>query len=88
MAGVAAKRRVNDEWTFVAGTDGTQKCRLSPDAFFGGRSEERAAKALCRECPFLRKCLAEAMQDDIPGVWGGTTQAERKKMKGRVRYER
>lgn len=39
------------------------------------------AKALCRACPLLRTCRAWALQQPaqwLYGVWGGTTQYERR----------
>lgn len=36
------------------------------------------ALATCRGCPVREKCLAYAMQNKVEGVWGGTTDADRK----------
>jgi len=39
---------------------------------------EREAKLICRECPYRHECLAYAMKrPDIQGIWGGTTEQER-----------
>lgn len=59
-------------------------CRdLGSDAFFGedpvGEREERAAKAVCRQCFVVDDCLAYAITHNAPfGVWGGMTAAERR----------
>ena len=45
------------------------------------------ARAVCQSCPVRAECLAYAMADeDLAGVWGGTTERERKAMRasGRV----
>lgn len=61
--------------------------RTDPDVFFpspGG--DPRPAKRICGSCPDLvrRACLRYALTEDMPGVWGGTTRAER----ARMRHER
>ncbi|MGH3921846.1 MAG: WhiB family transcriptional regulator [Pseudonocardiaceae bacterium] len=60
-------------------------CRdADPDLFFpedGGapsRARITAAKAVCARCPVTCECLAAATADNAPGIWGGTTEAERK----------
>ena len=46
----------------------------------GGNS--RTAKALCESCPVCDDCLAFALADDqLEGVWGGTTGKERRRMR-------
>lgn len=43
-----------------------------------------AAKALCRVCPVLAECLAEALDNgEQHGVWGGMTTEERKLLRRR-----
>ncbi len=37
------------------------------------------AKKICRRCPVRSQCLQEALENDwVQGVWGGTTDNERK----------
>jgi WhiB family redox-sensing transcriptional regulator len=54
-----------------------------PEAFFpdkGGSS--RAAKRVCAGCPVRVECLAEALRvDERHGVWGGTSPAERARLR-------
>jgi len=33
---------------------------------------------VCRTCPVRLECLDEALTHDYSGVWGGTTEAERR----------
>jgi WhiB family redox-sensing transcriptional regulator len=64
-----------------------------PDLFFPisatGRSAKQvaAAKAICARCPVRSACFEFALtQRDIQGIWGGSTDEERKKMRrARVR---
>ena len=42
------------------------------------------AKALCASCPVVDDCLAFALEtNQIDGIWGGTTPAERVKFRRR-----
>ena len=60
--------------------------QADPDTWFpekGHNEQTQAAKATCRRCPVAGECLAYALglEDDLMGVWGGTTQAERRIMR-------
>jgi WhiB family redox-sensing transcriptional regulator len=65
-------------------------CRLkSPDAFFhppgergpSRRSRDRAAQAVCLDCPVLQNCRRHALKaHEAYGVWGGLTEREREAM--------
>ncbi len=37
-----------------------------------------AAKKICQECPLIKECLEYALINHEAGVWGGTTEHERK----------
>lgn len=58
-------------------------CAAQPadDLFF---SDDRVdeAKATCRKCPVRQVCLDHALRHENFGVWGGTTPAERDKIRG------
>lgn len=63
-------------------------CRgLDTEVFFPLTDEEAAeAKAVCATCPVRELCLEYALitrQDD--GVWGGLTEAERRRLRRRRR---
>jgi WhiB family redox-sensing transcriptional regulator len=71
---------------------GEPPCASSwPDAFFtddppegnnskrGTYSMEREAKQTCMECPYRARCLQYALKNpDLVGIWGGTTEYQRK----------
>ena len=46
--------------------------------------QQEEAKAVCRRCPVAGECLAWALEiGQDSGVWGGTTEVERRNMKRR-----
>ncbi|WP_031517403.1 WhiB family transcriptional regulator [Streptomyces sp. NRRL F-5123] len=71
--------------------------REDPDLFFPIGSVNSAvallqteeAKAVCRRCSVTRQCLAWAMDvGHVEGIWGGTTEGERRAMRRRAAHER
>jgi WhiB family redox-sensing transcriptional regulator len=50
-----------------------------PDLFFSETQRDiKKAKAICRACPVIRKCLEEALaSEQRHGTWGGLSEAER-----------
>ena len=65
-------------------------CRgLDTEVFFPLSDEEAdEAKAICATCPVREECLEFALltrQDD--GVWGGLTEAERRRLRRRRRVQ-
>ncbi|MEU9410144.1 WhiB family transcriptional regulator [Streptomyces sp. NPDC048281] len=65
--------------------------RVDPELFFPPGSGTLThvqiddAKAVCRRCPVLEQCLGWAMEfGPVEGVWGGTTESERRLMRGRA----
>jgi WhiB family redox-sensing transcriptional regulator len=54
-----------------------------PELFFPNAAEDPApAVAICRVCPVQAACLAAALDaGECDGVWGGTTQGERRAMR-------
>lgn len=70
--------------------DGTQLCSTyDTDIFFPEEYEEKdVAKAIsiCNSCWMKDACLSFALKtNEKEGVWGGTTPAERRRIKRRVR---
>ena len=69
---------------YEAAPDGTY------DPMFPNPEDEQTeayAKSLCARCPVKSECLATALDRNEQGVWGGTTQDERRVMK-RAAYNR
>lgn len=54
-----------------------------PDFFFKTKPhEQEKAKLLCKAaCPVRMECLMFAIQNDCLGIWGGTDEKERKRLK-------
>jgi WhiB family redox-sensing transcriptional regulator len=47
------------------------------------------AKAVCRACPALQRCLSWALEtDQDTGVWGGLSEDERRALKRREQRQR
>lgn len=71
------------------------RCRgLDSELFFhpdGDRgpsraARERAAQAVCRDCPVIAECASQALQSREPyGVWGGLTETDREDILARRR---
>ncbi|MFJ1735182.1 WhiB family transcriptional regulator [Streptomyces sp. NPDC088254] len=66
--------------------------REDPDLFFPigttgpALLQTEQAKAVCRRCPVREPCLEWAMEtDQTLGVWGGTSENERRALKRRLR---
>lgn len=54
---------------------------VDPELWFPPQGSSSApAKALCMTCPLRRACLAEAMATPVQGVWGATTEDERRRL--------
>lgn len=64
-------------------------CRdMDPELFFPlGTSDAnllqiQAAKQICRTCPVRQPCLRWALDSGDAGIWGGTTDDERRSLRG------
>lgn len=70
-----------DDWRDQA------NCRGHEDAMFPSSNtyEIEQAKGLCRYCPSVQSCLQWALETgEEHGVWGGLTEAERRKIRRRT----
>ncbi|WP_407107172.1 WhiB family transcriptional regulator [Rhodococcus aetherivorans] len=56
------------------------RCRLGdPDRLFVRGAAQRTAVLICRHCPVILPCGAEALDHRIEfGVWGGMTERQRR----------
>jgi WhiB family redox-sensing transcriptional regulator len=55
-------------------------CRATdPDELFVRGAAQRKAAAICRHCPVVAECLADALDNHMEfGVWGGMTERQRR----------
>jgi WhiB family redox-sensing transcriptional regulator len=59
---------------------------VDPEVFFPFESQAAdvaRAKAVCARCPLATDCLEVALGHRAEGIWGGTTTAEREKIRRR-----
>jgi WhiB family transcriptional regulator, redox-sensing transcriptional regulator len=56
------------------------QCRsVDPDELFVGGAAQRKAANICRHCPVMAECLADALDNQMDwGVWGGMTVRQRR----------
>ncbi|MFH8801861.1 WhiB family transcriptional regulator [Streptomyces sp. NPDC017936] len=66
-----------------------------PDLFFPigttgpALLQTEQAKAVCRRCPVREPCLEWALEtDQTLGVWGGTSETERRALRRRIKARR
>ena len=57
-------------------------CRgTDPDALFVRGARQRQAAVICRRCPVMTECGAEALNNKVEfGVWGGMTERQRRSL--------
>ena len=61
--------------------------KIDPDVFFPEpdspslHSAVRIAKEICNRCPYKTECLEWAVSRNEIGIWGGTTDIERRKIR-------
>jgi len=64
-------------WAVFAACKDEKSMKFFPQ----NRQEEREALAICSICPVVEDCLDHAIQtNERFGVWGGTTERQRKKL--------
>jgi WhiB family transcriptional regulator, redox-sensing transcriptional regulator len=58
---------------------------MAPDVFFPEKNRwaEKTAKAICAGCPVEAQCMDYAIANSEVGVWGGTTERQRNKIRNR-----
>jgi WhiB family transcriptional regulator, redox-sensing transcriptional regulator len=56
------------------------RCRSTdPDQLFVRGAAQKKAAAICRHCPVIAECAAEALDNQMEfGVWGGMTERQRR----------
>ncbi|WP_421843614.1 WhiB family transcriptional regulator [Mycobacterium sp.] len=55
-------------------------CRTTdPDELFVRGAAQRKAAVICRHCPVMQECGADALDNKVEfGVWGGMTERQRR----------
>ncbi|MDT5146749.1 MAG: WhiB family transcriptional regulator, redox-sensing transcriptional regulator [Mycobacterium sp.] len=58
------------------------RCRSSdPEELFVRGAAQRKAAVICRECPVIAECGAEALDNRVEfGIWGGMTERQRRSL--------
>jgi WhiB family transcriptional regulator, redox-sensing transcriptional regulator len=56
------------------------RCRSTdPDELFVSGAAQKKAAVICRHCPVMAECAAEALDNRLEfGVWGGMTERQRR----------
>ncbi|MFZ2526396.1 MAG: WhiB family transcriptional regulator [Rhodococcus sp. (in: high G+C Gram-positive bacteria)] len=56
------------------------RCReVDPDQLFVRGAAQRKAAVICRHCPVMQQCGADALDNRVEfGVWGGMTERQRR----------
>jgi WhiB family redox-sensing transcriptional regulator len=50
-----------------------------PDELFVRGAAQRRAVAICRHCPVVQECAADALDNQVEyGIWGGMTERQRR----------
>ena len=84
--GISGKTTIGIEAPYF---DGTQPCvGIGPELFFPDDPAEAIklkvlVKPLCDSCSFKLACLQWALDNDEVGIWGGTTDRDRKELRRR-----
>ena len=68
-------------WRADAACRGTDPAMFFPDR--GDAHAIRAARQVCMGCPVRARCLADNLHEKA-GVWGGTTEGDRRRMRNDV----
>lgn len=81
---------MNDLAGLVTGTEWPSRAlcaQVDPELFFpekGDHTSSKQAKTVCRRCQVQQECLAAALeQREMYGVWGGTSEKDRRSLLAR-----
>lgn len=93
MRGVSGKSTIGTNAPYF---DGTQPCRsLDTNIFYPEdedpvvrvrmtRQAKEELKPLCASCAFSGPCLEWALKNNEYGIWAGTDEADRKRLKRKI----
>jgi len=81
--------RISDETLQRMSWQGQALCRdENPELFFPpGSADETKARCIA-ECPVREQCLEFALDQNMVGIWGGTSTKERRRIKAERRRSR
>ena len=68
------------DWKHLGACVGKDRDLFFPDS---SRWGEVRAKAICESCDVRAQCMDYAIEFNEVGIWGGTTERERKRIKNR-----
>ena len=57
-----------------------------PNQEIFSEAEERIFRNMCVECPVMMACLEWALAHELHGIWAGTTPANRRGIRNRIRW--
>jgi WhiB family redox-sensing transcriptional regulator len=79
-----------DDWRHRAACQDEDPELFFPVSEVGpGATQAEQAKAVCVRCPVRAKCLEYALDNGLDhGIFGGTTEPERRKLRRRTRADR
>ncbi|NUS52082.1 MAG: WhiB family transcriptional regulator, partial [Nocardioidaceae bacterium] len=69
------RARIGPGWQFGASCASADPESWFPDA--QGAQVKPAVTRVCASCPVRRSCLAAALLWNVEGIWAGTTERER-----------
>ena len=72
------RKAIDETWMSAANCVGTD-----PEAWFPGKGGRLSGfqKRVCDACPVREACLEYALEFRLGGIWGGTTEIERRTMR-------
>lgn len=71
-----------DAWKPEPWMEGAVCRQTDPELWFPEvGSSATAAKRICQQCPVLEQCLAYALENQEKGIWGGTSEKQRQKLR-------
>lgn len=80
--------RYGDDWRDRAACKGADHTLFFPSAAIGSgaRPDNDTALAICQTCPVQQPCLdyALALRPRPDGIWGGTTESDRQRLRRRA----
>jgi WhiB family transcriptional regulator, redox-sensing transcriptional regulator len=65
--------------SIVHGAEAEARIQADPDELFVRGAAQRKAAVICRHCPVILECGADALDNRVEfGVWGGMTERQRR----------